>query len=105
MHSWFWGSWANSEMQHYTAATYQARHLAMRYMADDARRMGAQGIVGSDVHVHVHEIQARRQRPYSNEMEIFEDHIVEFIAVGTAIAEIGGGHQPVHASLALDISR
>jgi uncharacterized protein YbjQ (UPF0145 family) len=105
MHSWIWGSWANSEMQHYTAATYQARHLAMRYMADDARRMGAQGIVGSDVHVHVHEIQARRQRPYSNEMEIFEDHIVEFIAVGTAIAEIGGGHQPVHASLALDISR
>jgi hypothetical protein len=34
-----------------------------------------------------------------------DDHIVEFTAVGTAIAAIKGGHQPVDVPLVLDVGQ
>ena len=101
-----WGSWSNNEMRRFTQGVYQARHTAMQRMAVDAGRMGAEGIVGSDVHMRVHEVGVSRANPYrNNEYERIEDHVVEFVAVGTAIAEIGGGHQPADVDLVLDIGK
>lgn len=101
-----WGSWSNSEMRRFTQGVYQARHLAMQRMTSDAGGMGGGGVVGSDVHMRVHEIGTSRANPYrNNEYENIEDHVIEFTAIGTAIAEIGGGHQPADVSLVLDIGK
>jgi hypothetical protein len=74
-------------------------------MAADARGMGAEGIVGSDVHLRVHEVRAYRANPYNNnESESIEDHVVEFTALGTAIAAIGRGYEPPEAALTLTLN-
>jgi len=98
-------NWSNGEMVHYTAGIYAARHGATGRMAAEGQAMGADGIVGSGVALRIHDITANRARPYSNETETVEDHIVEFTAVGTAIAVIGRGHEPSDAALVLDLGR
>jgi uncharacterized protein YbjQ (UPF0145 family) len=81
----------NNEMRRLTSAVYKARHIAMDRMVADGRAMGANGIVGSDVHLRAE--------------EWMEDHIVEFTAVGTAVAAIKGRHQPVDVPLVLDVGQ
>jgi uncharacterized protein YbjQ (UPF0145 family) len=104
---WQQRSWYNNEMGRLTSAVYQARHSAMQRMVADGRAMGADGIVGSDVHLRAEEVGVTRQvyNQFRNEyeMERMDDHIVEFTAVGTAIAAIKGGHHPVDVPLVLDV--
>ena len=106
---WQQRGWYNNEMSRLTAAVYQARHSAMERMVADGRAMGADGIVGSDVHLRAEEVGVTRQvyNQFRNEYEIerMEDHIVEFTAVGTAVAAIKGGHQPVDVPLVLDVGQ
>src|SRR2546421_3607337 len=52
---WQQRGWYNNEMSRLTSAVYQARHIAMARMAADGRAMGADGIVGSDVHLRAGE--------------------------------------------------
>ena len=100
-----WGSWSNNEMRHFSQAVYHARYTAMGRMAQDAQSMGAEGVVGSDVHLRTHELRAMRPNPYNNnETESIEDHVVEFTALGTAIAAIGRGYEPPEAALTLTLS-
>jgi len=98
---WQQRGWYNNEMSRLTSAVYQARHIAMDRMAADGRAMGADGIVGSDIHLRAEEVPVTRQ--VYNEMERMEDHIVEFTAVGTAVATIKGGHEPADVPLVLDV--
>ena len=100
-----WGNWSNNEMARLTGATYQARRGAMGRMSGEAHRLGADGIVGSDVVMETYEVQAYRTRPYSNESEAIEDHVIEFTATGTAVAAIGRGHEPAGAALVLDLGK
>jgi hypothetical protein len=76
-------------------------------MVADGRAMGADGIVGSDVHLRAEEVGVTRQvyNQFRNEyeMERMDDHIVEFTAVGTAVAAIKGRHHPVDVPLVLDV--
>jgi uncharacterized protein YbjQ (UPF0145 family) len=88
------------ELRHFTEAVYQARHLALSRMASEARQVGARGIVGSDVHLRVHEVGAGRFRDKS-----IQDHVVELTAVGTAVAAIKGGHHAVDVPLVLDVGQ
>jgi len=99
-----WGNWSNNEMARLTGATYQARRGAMSRMTAEAHGWGADGIVGSDVTMETYEVRAYRTRPYSNETEDVEDHVVEFTVVGTAVAAIGRGHEAANAALILDLS-
>ena len=106
---WQQRGWYNNEMSRLTTAVYQARHSAMERMVADGRAMGADGIVGSDVHLRAEEVPVTRQvyNQFRNEyeMERMEDHIVEFTAVGTAVAAIKGGHHPVDVPLVLDVGQ
>jgi uncharacterized protein YbjQ (UPF0145 family) len=69
---------ANVEMTTYTEALYDARELAMERMQHDARRVGADGVVGVSVTEKTHAWGSRA---------------IEFLAVGTAVRELEGGHQ------------
>jgi uncharacterized protein YbjQ (UPF0145 family) len=96
-------SWVNQEITSYTQGVYRARHLAFSRLSDDARRVHADGVVGSDIHMKVEEVTAYRYRPYSNEREAVEDYIVEFFAFGTTIAEIKKDHEIVKPRLVVDL--
>jgi len=67
----------NTEMLNFTEALYDARELSMERMQRDAEKLGATGIVGVDIKEGDHS---------------WDTHIIEFLAVGTAIAPSQNAH-------------
>ncbi len=67
----------NVEMINFTEALYDARELCMERMQSDAEKLGATGIVGVDIEEGSHS---------------WDEHIIEFLAVGTAIAPSQEAH-------------
>ena len=65
----------NAELPNYTQALYDARELAMTRMQDEANRLGASGIV---------EVKLIEQS------HMWGSHTIEFLALGTAVAEAEG---------------
>jgi uncharacterized protein YbjQ (UPF0145 family) len=65
-------------MPNFTQALYDARELAMARMEADARQRGATGVVGMRI----------QEGNYG-----WHTHIMEFVAMGTAIAPSGSPHQ------------
>lgn len=78
---WFGGgAWQNMELADYTQGVYNARALAMSRMEDEARGLGATGVIGADV---VAQVQPR-EMDVNNQRRI--DMLYHFTAIGTAIA-------------------
>lgn len=71
---------SNTEMTTYTEALYDARERAMERMQHEARSLGADGIVGVSITERSHAWGSRA---------------IEFLAVGTAVRELQGGHVPL----------
>ena len=67
----------NTEMLNFTEAMYDARELCMERMQLDATKLGATGIVGVDIQSGHHS---------------WDDHTMEFLAVGTAIVPSQDAH-------------
>jgi uncharacterized protein YbjQ (UPF0145 family) len=63
----------NAELPEYTQALYNSRELAMSRMQQEARALGARGVVGANVHERTHTWGART---------------IEFLAMGTAVEAI-----------------
>ena len=61
---------ANTEMLNFTQAMYDAREIAMERMQAEAKSVGAEGIVGVTV---------------TEQSWGWESHVIEYLAVGTAI--------------------
>src|SRR6266700_2239616 len=76
----------NVEMTNSTQALYDARELAMERMQAEAISLGAQGVVGTQIHERSHG---------------WGSHIIEFFAAGTAVISISDTHQVPAPSLAL----
>ena len=76
----------NVEMTNYTQALYDARELAMERMQAEAISLGAQGVVGAQIHERNHG---------------WGSHIIEFFAVGTAVISISETHEVPAPSLSL----
>jgi uncharacterized protein YbjQ (UPF0145 family) len=72
------GQWRNREMDVYTQCLYEARELAMSRMQAEAEQLGAQVVVESRITHHNH---------------IWESHVMEFLAIGTAAAAISETHE------------
>jgi uncharacterized protein YbjQ (UPF0145 family) len=72
----------NCEMPTFTQALYDARELAMERMQAEARAAGAAGVVGMRV----------TENSYG-----WHTHVIEFLALGTAVAPSGepGVHEPI----------
>jgi uncharacterized protein YbjQ (UPF0145 family) len=78
----FGAAWVNQELPDYTRGVYAARHRAMHGLTEQARALGADGIVG--VRYDQHMRGNRVARPMTMERE---DLIVTLHAMGTAICE------------------
>ena len=83
---WFKQVGRNVEMTNYTQALYDSRELAMERMQAEAVRLGAQGVVGAQIHERSHG---------------WESHIIEFFAIGTAVIPISDTHEVPAPSLTL----
>jgi uncharacterized protein YbjQ (UPF0145 family) len=68
----------NMEMVNFTQALYDARELAMERMQAEATQVQAEGIVGTQISERSHG---------------WGSHVIEFFAVGTAIAATSADHQ------------
>ncbi len=77
----FGGSWYNQELGDFTQGVYDAREKAMGYVSQQARALGAEGIIAVDLQEHS---SARRVARGGIECD---DLIVTFHVIGTAIRE------------------
>jgi len=89
MAQWFKTMGQNVEMPNFTQALYDARELAMERMQQEAMHIGAEGIVGANIHESTHS---------------WNSHIIEFLAVGTAIASISDDHQIATPQLTMSMN-
>jgi uncharacterized protein YbjQ (UPF0145 family) len=80
----------NIELSTQTQALYSARELAMTRMQDEATIMGAAGVVGSHITESTH---------------VWQHRLIEFLAVGTAIAPLARDRVSPDVSLALSVDR
>ena len=71
------GNFQNRELDVYTQCLYEARELAMSRMQAEAERAGAQVVVESRINHYNH---------------IWESHIMEFFAIGTAAVATSDQH-------------
>ena len=83
---WFKQVGQNVEMTNYTQALYDARELAMERMQAEAISLGAQGVVGAQIHERSHG---------------WGSHVIEFFAVGTAVISISDTHEVPAPALSL----
>ena len=74
---WFRTAGMNAEMTNFTQGLYEARELAQERMQDEAKRDGAKGIVGVDLH----------EGSYG-----WDTHVIEFFVIGTSILPISENH-------------
>lgn len=79
----------NVEMVNYTQALYDARELAMERMQAEAIQVGAEGIVGTQIHERSHG---------------WGSHVIEFFAVGTAILATAADHQIATPQMVLTLN-
>ena len=79
----------NREMPNYTQGLYDARELAMTRMQVEAEALEAEGIVGVELHERSHGWGA---------------HVLEFLAIGTAIIPIREDHEIVPPALVLNLN-
>ncbi|MGH2389996.1 MAG: heavy metal-binding domain-containing protein [Chloroflexota bacterium] len=74
---WFQQMGRNVEMPNFTQALYDAREMAMERMQHEADAVGAEGIVGANIHESTHS---------------WSSHVIEFLSVGTAITGTSADH-------------
>jgi len=79
----------NVEMPNYTQALYDARELAMARMQAEAEELEAEGIVGVDLHERSHG---------------WGSHVIEFLAIGTAIVPTKAEHEIPSPALVLNLN-
>jgi uncharacterized protein YbjQ (UPF0145 family) len=79
----------NVEMTNFTQGLYEARELAMERMQDEANKVAGRGIVGVRLEESSHS---------------WEKHIIEFLALGTAVRPLSAEHEipPPQLVLSLD---
>ncbi len=78
---WGGGYAGNMELTDYTQAVYTARHAAQTRMAEDAARVGADGVIGVSVEPDIRTVEVDLQNDQKR-----RDLIVSFTAFGTSVA-------------------
>jgi uncharacterized protein YbjQ (UPF0145 family) len=81
---------ANMEMVQYTQALYDARELAMVRLQAEAQADGASGVVGTEITEESH--------------GGWDNHVIEFFAVGTAVLPIHVDHEPPEPQLVVSVN-
>jgi uncharacterized protein YbjQ (UPF0145 family) len=86
---WLSNTGKNLELPNYTQALFDARELAMERMQHEAEELGAEGIVGVVIDESNH---------------TWGSHLLEFSAVGTAVAAISKDHRIPEPQLILSVN-
>jgi uncharacterized protein YbjQ (UPF0145 family) len=86
--TWLKNQAQNTELALITAALYESRELAMGRMQDDALALDAQGVVGVRV---------------SERSHAWGSHVIEFLAIGTAVRSLDGTHKTLNPKLAVEL--
>jgi uncharacterized protein YbjQ (UPF0145 family) len=86
--TWLKNQTQNTELVLITSALYDSRELAMGRMQDEALGLGAHGVVGVNVQERSHG---------------WGSHIIEFLAIGTAVASVDGVHKTLSPRLAVEL--
>jgi uncharacterized protein YbjQ (UPF0145 family) len=79
----------NQEQPNFTQALYEARELAMERMTDEANELQSAGIVGARIAQGSHGWGA---------------HVIEFLAIGTAVVPVDVDHEIEQPSLMLPLT-
>jgi uncharacterized protein YbjQ (UPF0145 family) len=79
----------NVELNNFTQALYAARELAMARMQTEAEALQAKGIVGVQIHETNH---------------VWSSHVIEFLAIGTAIVATDDTESPEAPIAVYDLS-
>jgi uncharacterized protein YbjQ (UPF0145 family) len=79
----------NQEMPNFTQALYEARELAMERMQEEADELQSAGIVGARIAQGSHG---------------WGSHVIEFLAIGTAVIPISDDHEIEQPSLVLPLT-
>ena len=87
--SWIRRVGQNVEMPNYTQALYDARELAMERMQAEAETVEAEGIVGVQLREGSHG---------------WASHVIEYLAIGTAITPISADHRIAPPSFVLTLN-
>lgn len=80
----------SAELPHFTQALYEARELAMVRMQDEASALGAEGVVGVQLIEKSH---------------FWGSHVIEFLAIGTAVRPIPGAQVVPQPALIMTLDR
>jgi uncharacterized protein YbjQ (UPF0145 family) len=86
---WFSRVGRNAEMPNFTQALYDARELAMERMQAEGEAVGAEGIVGVQLHEGSHG---------------WSSHVIEYFAVGTGVTAISEDHSIPPPSFVLSLN-
>ena len=86
---WFSNIGRNTEMPNFTQALYDARELAMERMQHEGVASGADGIVGANIYEESHS---------------WNSHVIEFLAVGTAIVSTSDEHHIATPTLTMSLN-
>lgn len=81
---------SNTELPNFTQALYEARELAMERMQQEASKLGAEGIVGVQL---------------SEKSHAWGSHVIEFLAVGTAVRPLRSDHVIGQPQMVLSLDR
>lgn len=91
-------SWYNQEITTFTDSVYQVRHQAMGNLHRQIAEVGGTGVLAHETQLKIHEV--RVERGANDERE---DHMLEFITIGTIVSSQPMHEQPiVQTVLSLD---
>ena len=85
-----WGRWFNQELTDFTSGLYEARHLAMRHVHNEAQRLRAHGVVGVEIDQDEEEYEIELANDRKRTDMIFTFHVI-----GTAITPLAGEQRGV----------
>ncbi|MCL8206579.1 MAG: heavy metal-binding domain-containing protein [Actinomycetia bacterium] len=96
--AWTEASWANQEVTDLSRGIYAARDAVVVRMRQQAREVGADGVLGARWSMAVDEVEVERPAvdtwgPYGV-TATFTDHILHLTVVGTAIGRFAGAGAP-----------
>lgn len=83
---WFGAGTSNQEIQPFSQAIYQARHLAENRVSNMAKRLQAIGIVGMHIENQRNIVEYERERYEHGPTDYYMDLSIHFAVMGTAIS-------------------
>lgn len=97
---WAESSWSNQEIPDFSRAIYEARDFVVAGMREQARHVGADGVLGAEWSMEVEEIEVERPAAGNYGMGGYgmgmgasshRDHILHLTVTGTAVGKLGAG--------------